>query len=39
VADVVSHNFLPVSLPVSVTIGAIGAPYFLFLFWRSEARL
>lgn len=38
-ADVVGNHFLPVSLPVSVVIGAVGAPYFLFLFWRSEARL
>lgn len=37
--DVVAHHFLPVSLPVSIVIGAVGAPYFLFLFWRSEVRL
>lgn len=38
-ADVISHHFLPVELPVSVVIGAIGAPYFLFLFWRTGVRL
>lgn len=38
-ADVIGNHFLPVSLPVSVVIGAVGAPYFLFLFWRSGVRL
>jgi iron complex transport system permease protein len=37
--DVIAHHFLPVSLPVSVVVGAFGAPYFLFLFWRSGVRL
>ncbi|MEV7693449.1 iron ABC transporter permease [Microbacterium sp. NPDC089189] len=37
--DIVAFHLLPVGLPVSVVMGAIGAPYFLFLFWRSEVRL
>ena len=37
--DIIAHHFLPVSLPVSVVMGAFGAPYFLFLFWRSRVRL
>lgn len=38
-ADMVGNNLLPVSLPVSIVMGAIGAPYFLFLFWRTGVRL
>jgi iron complex transport system permease protein len=37
--DVIGFHFLPVSLPVSVVMGAAGAPYFLFLFWRQGVRL
>lgn len=37
--DIIANHFLPVSLPVSVVIGAVGAPYFLFLFWRSGVRM
>gem|GEM_PF-4947049 len=37
--DVIAHNLLPVSVPVSVVMGAVGAPYFLFLFWRSGVRI
>jgi iron complex transport system permease protein len=37
--DIVAHHFMPVELPLSVVIGAVGAPYFLFLFWRAEVRL
>lgn len=38
-SDIVAHHFMPVDLPLSVVIGAVGAPYFLFLFWRAEVRL
>jgi iron complex transport system permease protein len=37
--DIVAHHFMPVELPLSVVIGAVGAPYFLFLFWRAEVRV
>lgn len=35
VADVVGQHVMPVSLPVGVLTSAIGAPYFLFLLFRS----
>jgi iron complex transport system permease protein len=38
-ADTVGNNLLPVTLPVSIVMGVIGAPYFLFLFWRSRVRM
>ncbi|MPZ99545.1 MAG: iron chelate uptake ABC transporter family permease subunit [Dehalococcoidia bacterium] len=38
-ADVVAQHALPVSLPVGVVTSALGAPYFLFLLWRTNARL
>nr|MDT0660896.1 iron ABC transporter permease [Micromonospora sp. DSM 115978] len=38
-SDVVGDNFLPVQLPVSVVMGALGAPFFLYMFWRSQVRL
>ena len=38
-ADVTSQHFLPVVLPVGVVTAAIGAPYFLFLLYRSNARV
>jgi iron complex transport system permease protein len=37
--DIVAHHFMPVELPLSIVIGAVGAPYFLFLFWRAEVRV
>ncbi len=38
-ADVVGQHFLPVSLPVGVVTAAVGAPYFLFLLYRTNVRL
>ena len=38
-ADVVSQHFLPVTLPVGVVTAAVGAPYFLFLLYKSNARV
>jgi len=38
-ADIVGQHFLPVPLPVGVVTGVIGAPYFLFLLYRVNARL
>ncbi len=38
-ADTVGLHFLPVTLPVGVVTAAIGAPYFLFLLYRSNARM
>jgi iron complex transport system permease protein len=38
-ADVVAQHFLPVALPVGVVTAAIGAPYFLFLLYRTNARI
>ncbi len=38
-ADVVGQHFLPVTLPVGVVTSAIGAPYFLFLLYRANARM
>jgi iron complex transport system permease protein len=38
-ADVAAQHFLPVVLPVGVMTAAIGAPYFLFLLYRSNARV
>jgi iron complex transport system permease protein len=35
-ADVVANHLLPVSLPVGVVTAAVGAPYFLFLLYRSN---
>ena len=37
--DIIAHHFMPIGLPLSVVIGAVGAPYFLFLFWRAEVRV
>lgn len=38
-ADLVAqHAFSPLSLPVGVVTAAVGAPYFLFLLYRSNAR-
>ena len=38
-ADVVGQHFLPVALPVGVVTAVVGAPYFLFLLYRSNVRL
>lgn len=38
-ADVVGQHFMPVSLPVGVVTAVVGAPYFLFLLYRSNARM
>jgi iron complex transport system permease protein len=37
VADVIAQHGLPVSLPVGAITAAVGAPYFLFLLYRSHA--
>lgn len=38
-ADMVGQHALPVGLPVGVLTAALGAPYFLFLLYRSNVRL
>jgi len=38
-ADVVSQHLLPVTLPVGIVTAAVGAPYFLYLLYRSNARV
>jgi iron-siderophore transport system permease protein len=38
-ADTAGHHLLPVTLPVGVVTGAIGAPYFLYLLYRTNTRL
>lgn len=38
-ADVVAQHLLPVTLPVGVVTAAVGAPYFLFLLYRSNVRV
>ncbi|HEU0165614.1 MAG TPA: iron ABC transporter permease [Thermomicrobiales bacterium] len=38
-ADTVAQHFLPVALPVGVVTSAVGAPYFLFLLYRSNVRM
>jgi iron complex transport system permease protein len=39
VSDLIAqHAFSPVSLPVGVVTAAVGAPYFLFLLYRTNAR-
>lgn len=37
--DVIAQHFLPVSLPVGALTAAFGAPYFLFLLYRSNTRM
>jgi iron complex transport system permease protein len=37
IADVIAQHGLPVSLPVGAITAAVGAPYFLFLLYRSHA--
>jgi iron complex transport system permease protein len=38
-ADVVAQHFLPVALPVGLVTAAVGAPYFLFLLYRTNVRM
>ncbi|MCM8750308.1 iron ABC transporter permease [Thermomicrobiaceae bacterium CFH 74404] len=38
-ADMVGQHALPVGLPVGVVTAAVGAPYFLYLLYRVNARL
>lgn len=38
-ADLIGQHALPVGLPVGVVTAAVGAPYFLFLLYRTSARL
>lgn len=38
-ADMVAQHYLPVVLPVGVVTSAVGAPYFLFLLYRSNVRM
>jgi iron complex transport system permease protein len=37
-ADMVGQHALPVTLPVGILTGAVGAPYFLYLLYRNHAR-
>ncbi len=37
--DLVAQHALPVSLPVGILTAALGAPYFLFLLYRSNTRM
>lgn len=38
-ADTIGQHFLPVALPVGALTAAIGAPYFLYLLYRSNVRV
>lgn len=38
-ADMVGQHALPIGLPVGVLTAAVGAPYFLYLLYRRNARL
>ena len=38
-SDVIAQHFLPVSLPVGAITGAVGAPYFLYLLYRTNLRI
>ncbi|HEY8489859.1 MAG TPA: iron chelate uptake ABC transporter family permease subunit [Dehalococcoidia bacterium] len=38
-ADLAGQHALPVGLPAGVLTAAVGAPYFLFLLYRTNARL
>ncbi len=38
-SDIVAQHLLPVTLPVGVITGAVGAPYFLYLLYRSNLRM
>jgi iron complex transport system permease protein len=37
--DTIGQHFMPVELPVGALTAAIGAPYFLLLLYRSNARM
>ena len=39
VSDITAQHFLPVVLPVGVVTAAVGAPYFLVLLYRTNARV
>lgn len=38
-ADMIAQHGLPVTLPVGAITAAVGAPYFLYLLYRSHGRL
>lgn len=38
-ADIVGQHLLPVTLPVGILTSAIGAPSFLHLLYRSNAKV
>ncbi len=38
-ADTIAQHALPVTLPVGVVTAVVGAPYFLFLLYRTNAKL
>ena len=38
-ADTASQHFLPVTLPVGIVTSGLGAPYFLFLLYKANARV
>jgi iron complex transport system permease protein len=38
-ADLIGQHALPVALPVGVVTAALGAPFFLFLLYRTNARV
>lgn len=38
ISDVLAQHFLPVTLPVGVVTSAVGAPYFLYLLYRSNRQ-
>ncbi|MGH8874296.1 MAG: FecCD family ABC transporter permease [Acidimicrobiia bacterium] len=35
-SDIVAQHAFPISLPVGLVTAAVGAPYFLFLLWRTN---
>lgn len=37
--DMLAQHGLPAGLPVGTVTSALGAPYFLFLLWRTQVRL
>lgn len=38
-SDIIAQHALPVALPVGVVTAAVGAPYFLFLLYRTNTRI
>ena len=38
-ADIVGQHALPINMPAGVLTAAVGAPYFLFLLYRTNTRL